>query len=151
LREVPVYVELQDVSDAVGMGMQLYCEMGKTDFRPESKVGLQCEMRDKDKKIVKYTDYPFGGGTPRSEWVKLPSDGTIRLRATPFGVARAKEMGITPGLGKLWLIKDGDPNEYSLSGTFTIAPADKGLEKDGGHIWRGEIALPAVKIKNNRK
>ncbi len=150
LREVAVYVELQDASEAIGMGLQIFCEMGKTDFRPEYKGGLQCEMHDKDKRVVPHTDYAFGGATPKSEWVKLPSDATIRVRATPFGVARAKEMGITPDLGKLWVIKDGDPNEYFLSGAFTVAPADKGLEKDGGHIWRGEIVLPPVRIKNKR-
>jgi len=146
--EFPVYVELQDVSEAIGPGMQIYCAMGDADDRPGSKSGLNCEMRDKDKKIVKHTDYPFGGQTPRSEWVKLPSEATIRLRATPFQVGRAKVMGITPDLGHLWLIPEGDPNDYFLSGTFTVAPADKDLEKDGSHIWRGELVLPPVRLKN---
>jgi len=150
LRDVAVYVELQDASEAIGMGMQLFCEMGKTDFSPDYKGGLQCEMHDKDRRLVPHTDYPFGGRVPKSEWVQLPSDATIRLRASPFGVRRAKAMSITPDLGKLWVIADGDPNEYFLSGTFTVAPADNGLEKDGGHIWRGAIVLPAVRIKNKR-
>jgi hypothetical protein len=59
-------------------------------------------------------------------------------------------MAISPELGKLWVIKDDDPNEYFLSSTFTIAPAEDGIEKDGGHIWRGVINLPAVRIKNKR-
>jgi len=149
-REVAVYVELQDASEARGSGMQLYCEMGKTDFRPEYKNGLQCEMRDKDKKLVSSTGYPFGGGAPKAEWVKLPCDATIRLRATPFGLRRANAMAISPELNKLWVIGDDDPNEFFLSGTFTIAPANDRIEMDGGHIWRGAIALPAVRIKNKR-
>jgi hypothetical protein len=149
-REVAVYVELQDASEARGHGMQLYCEMGKTDFRPEYKGGLQCEMRDKDKKLVGSTGYPFGGGVPKPEWVRLPCDATIRLRASPFGLRRDNAMAISPELGKLWVIKDDDPNEYFLSSTFTIAPAEDGIEKDGGHIWRGVINLPAVRIKNKR-
>jgi hypothetical protein len=130
--------------------MQLYCEMAKTDFRPEYKGGLQCKMHDKDKKLVPSTGYPFGGGVPKSEWVRLPCDATIRLRATPFGLRRDNAMAISPELSKLWVIKDDDPNEYFLSGTFTIAPAEDGIEKDGGHIWRGVIDLPAVRIKNKQ-
>ena len=149
LREVAVYVELQDASKAIGQGMQLFCEMGKSDLGPEYKGGLQCEMHDKDKRLVNHTDYSFGGATPRSEWVRLPGDATMRLRASPFGVRRAKAMSITPHLGKLWVIEDGDPNEYFLSGTFTVAPADDGIEKNGVHIWRGAIVLPTVRIKNN--
>ena len=148
LREVAVYVELQDASESRGKGMQLFCEMGKTDLRPEYKGGLKCEMHDKDKKLVKSTGYPFGGGVPKSEWVTLPCDATIRLRATPFGLRRAKAMAISPEINKLWVIGDEDSNEYYLSGTFTIAPAESRLEKDGGHIWRGTIVLPAVRIKN---
>ena len=150
-REVAVYVELQDASKAIGQGMQLFCEMGKSDLRPEYKGGLQCEMHDKDQRLVNHTGYSFGGRTPTSEWVRLPSDATIRLRASPFGVHRAKAMAITPHLGKLWVIGDDDPNEYFLSGTFTVAPADDRIEKNDEHIWRGAIVLPAVRIANQRK
>ena len=45
-RDTIVYVELQDASDFVGHGMQLFCDLGKTDLRPEYKQGLKCEMRD---------------------------------------------------------------------------------------------------------
>jgi hypothetical protein len=82
--------------------------------------------------------------------VKLPCDATIRLRASPFGLRRAKAIAISPELNKLWEIGDYDPNEYFLSGTFTIAPADDRIEKDDGHIWRGTIVLPPVRIKNKR-
>ena len=150
LREVAVYVELQDASKAIGHGMQLFCEMGKSDFRPEYKGGLQCEMHDKDKRLVNPAGFPFGGAVPISEWIRLPSDATIRLRASPFGIRRAKAMAISPELNKLWVIEDHDTNEYFLSGTFTVAPADDRLEKDGAHIWRGTIVLPAMQIKNKR-
>jgi hypothetical protein len=149
-REVVVYVELQDACEFVGNGMQLFCEMSKTDFRPEYKGGLQCEMRDKDKKLVKPTGYPFGGQVPKSEWVRLPGDATIRLRASPFGVHRAKAMAITPELNKLWVIKDDDLKEYYLSGTFTVAPADDLTPKGDEHVWRGAIVLPAIWINNKQ-
>ena len=65
-REVAVYVELQDARESIGNSMRIFCDMGKTDFRPEYKGGLQCELQDKDKKPVKSTSYPFGGAVPAS-------------------------------------------------------------------------------------
>src|SRR5439155_24349318 len=34
-REFVVYVELQDASEAIGGSMRLFCDFGRTDFRPE--------------------------------------------------------------------------------------------------------------------
>jgi hypothetical protein len=147
-REVAV---LQDASEAVGGSMRLFCDFGKTDFRPKYKGGLQCELRDKDKQPVKSTSYPFGGAIPKSQWVTLPTDATIRLRASPFGVHRVKAMAITPHLGKLWVIGDDDPNEYFLSGTFTVDPVADRIPPGEEHVWRGTIDLPAVRIVNQRK
>ena len=149
-REVAVYVELQDGRESIGNSMRIFCDMGKTDFRPEYKGGLQCELQDKDKKPVKSTSYPFGGAVPASEWVTLPTDATIRLRASPFGIHQAKAMAITPHLGKLWVIGDDDPNEYFLSGTFTVDPDAGRKTIEEPHVWRGTIVLPAVRIMNHR-
>jgi hypothetical protein len=151
LRDVAVYVELQDASDAVGHGMQIFCEMSRTDFRPEYKGGLVCEMRDKENQLIPPTrSNAFGGATPATRWVMLPDDATIRLRASPYGIRRAKAMSIMPSLRSLWVIADDDPKEYFLSGTFTVAPTDDRLEKEGGHIWRGTLVLPPMRIKNTR-
>jgi hypothetical protein len=149
--EVAVYVELQDASEAVGGSLQLFCDLGKTDFRPENKGGLQCELRDKDKQPVRSTDFPFSGAVPQSQWVTLPSDGTIRLRTSPFGIQRDKGLAICPDLGKLWVIGDDDQNEYFLSGTFTIDPAEERVPPHKEHVWRGTIVLPAMRIVNQRK
>jgi hypothetical protein len=150
-RQVVVYVELQDASEAVGGSMRLFCEFGKTDFRPEYKRGLQCELQDKDKRPVKSTPFPFSGAVPKSEWVTLPSDATFRLRASPFGIHRAKALAIAPDLGKLWVIADDDPNEYYLSGTFTVDPATDRIPPGKEHVWRGTIVLPAVRVVNQRQ
>jgi hypothetical protein len=80
-----VYVEIQDASESVGE-LRLFCDMGPHDFRPEYKGGLRCELRDKDQKPVATMPFEFGGWTPKSMWVTLPADATIRLRAMPFGV-----------------------------------------------------------------
>ena len=145
-RHVALYVELQDASDAIGPTMRLFCDMGKHDFRGDYKGGLDCELRDKNGQPVKTTPFPFGGGVPKSEWVSLPSDATIRLRATPFGISRVKAKAICPHLGKLWVIADDDPNEYFLSGTFTIEPPDGPVAANNEHIWMGTIELPALRL-----
>ena len=150
-RAVAVYVELQEASEAIGGSLRLFCEMGKSDFRPEYKGGLNCEMKDKDGKTVKSAPFPFGGAVPRSEWITLPPDGTIRLRASPFGISQAGALAISPHLGALWIIPDGDPGEYSLSGTFTIDSPKERTPTDDEHIWRGTLELPAVRIVNRRK
>jgi hypothetical protein len=150
-REVAVYVELQDACDFVGHGMQLYCEVSKTDFRPEFKRGLTCELRDKAGKLIEPQGFPIGGGVPRNEWVKLPVDATICLRTTPFGIHRPGALAICPGLGGMWVIHDGDRQEYQLSGTFTIDPPDDQKPPvDAQHVWRGTLELPPAKIVSRK-
>lgn len=145
-RETPIYVELQDASDFIGAGMRLYCDLGKHDYRPEYKGGLHCELRDKDERLVESKSFPFGGAIPKSEWIKLPVDATIQLRATPFGIHREKAITVCPHLGQCWVISEDDANAYSLSGSFTVAPPPE--EDDGSkeHVWEGTIDLPAVRI-----
>jgi len=150
-REVAVYVELQDACDFIGGRMQFFCDLGKTDFRPEYKGGLQCELKDKDKRPVKSTPFAFGGAVPKSEWVTLPTDATIRLRASPFGIHQPKALAIAPSLNNLWVIGDDDPNEYFLSGTFTVDPAADRKPTGEEHVWRGTIVLPAVRIVSQGK
>jgi hypothetical protein len=155
-----VYVELQDISASVGRSMRLFCNLGDANFRPEHKRGLQCELLDKDGHPVPSAAFAFSGGIPRSEWVTLPSDATVRLRCSPFGVYRTDALAISPHLGKLWVIADDDPREYFLSGSFTVDPAGhllppgKGSEiapADVEHVWRGTIVLPAVRIASARR
>ena len=151
-RRIAVYLEIQDACDFISSsGMQLFCDLGRHDFRPEYKGGLRCEMRDKDQKVIEPRGYPFGGAVPLSEWVWLPTDATIRLRSTPFGISGANAMAISPGLNQMWEIADGDAGEYFLSGTFTIDPAADRVPTGEGHVWRGTIELPAMKIVNPRK
>jgi hypothetical protein len=150
-REVAVYIELQDVSEAVGETMLLFGDFGRTDFRPEYKGGLRCQLRDKDDKPVKPASFPFGGGIPGSQWVMLPSDASIRLRATPFGMHQPNALAICPGLGTSWVIGDDDPGEYFLSGTFTIDPAADRKPPSGDWVWRGTIELPPARIVNRTK
>lgn len=150
-REVIVYVELQDASQAAGRTMQLYCDLGRNDFRPEYKSGLHCEMQDKNGRAVPGKGFPFSGGVPKSQWITLPSDATIRLRASPFGIHRQKALAIAPQLDKLWVIAENDLAEYLLSGTFTIDPGNDRNPPAEGHVWRGTLTLPGMRIPNAPK
>jgi hypothetical protein len=150
LREVVVYVELQDAREFVGESLWIFCEMGRYDFRPDYNRGLKCEMRDKDDRPVAPTGFPFGGAVPKSEWVKLPVDATIRLRATPFGIRRAGAMAVSPDVSSQWIIGDDDANEYFLSGEFAVNPGEDQKPPGDEHIWRGTIVLPAVRIINKK-
>jgi hypothetical protein len=152
-REVAVYVELQDAGDFVGRSMWLFCDLGKTDFRPEYKGGLHCQLLDKDKRPVPPAPFAFGGAVPASQWITLPTDATIRLRLSPFGISRPNALAISPQPSKLWVIAEDDANEYFLSGTFTIdppnnlvAPAEEIPPGEAPHVWRGTIVLPAARI-----
>jgi hypothetical protein len=150
-RAVAVYLELQDASEAVGRPMQIFCDFGRTDFRPEYKGGLHCTLRDAGKREVRSEPIAFGGGVPASEWIGLPPDATIRLRSTPFGIHGKDAIVIMPTLDNKWTIAEKDPKEYFLSGTFTAEPDEKAAAGAGdGHIWRGTLDLPAVRIVANK-
>ena len=45
-REVVLYVELHTATSFLGRPMQVYCDMGKNDYRPEYLSGLHCELKD---------------------------------------------------------------------------------------------------------
>ncbi len=150
-REVTVYVELRDASEARGQGMRIYCDFGKTDFSGKTKTGLICELRDADGTPVDSQPFAFGGGVPKSEWVSLPTDATIRLRASPFGIYRPGAKAICPHLNVLWVIDDDDPKDYFLSGTFTVDPEEGRKEVSDPQIWRGTLKLPAARIAGKGK
>jgi hypothetical protein len=146
-REVAVYIELQDASESIHPDLQLWCEVAKTDYRPENKKGLHCEMTDAKGNKIESKGFPFGGGVPRNQWIALPSDATIRLRMTPFGIHQPGALAVCPDLGGMWIIADDDKAEYRLSGTFTIDPAeDNKPPADELYVWRGTITFPPMQI-----
>jgi hypothetical protein len=150
-REVVVYVELRDATPFLGSPMRLYCDMGRTDFRPEHRSGLQCELKDENNHSVESAAFGFGGAVPLSQWVTLPSDATIRLRASPFGIHHSQGMAISPHLGTVWVIGDDDSNDYSLSGTFAIISPENSVSPSDEHVWTGTIDLPPIPIVNKHR
>ena len=147
-REVAVYVELQGAHDFIGNDLRLFCDLGRTDFRPEYKGGLHCTMRDKDGQEIPATGYPFSGAMPRSQWLTLPVAATLRLRASPFGIHRPGALAISPQANQLWVINANDPRAYFLSGTFTVDPAQDPSPIGNEHVWRGTLILPPARIVN---
>ncbi len=150
-REVVLYVELRDATSSVGRSMRLYCDMGRTDFRPENRSGLLCELKDRSNRAVESAAIAFSGAVPLSQWVTLPSDATIRLRASPFGIHRSQGMAVSPYLGTVWVIDDDDSNEYSLSGTFAIIPPKNSVSPSDDYVWTGTIDLPPIRIVNRHR
>ena len=148
-QEVVVYVELQDASDSIGNSKRLYCDFSSTNLQPENQSGLRCVMKTRDNALVSAKSFPFGGGIPGSEWITLPTDASIRLRATPFGIHRENAMAISSGPGTLWVIDNADTKEYFLSGTLIIDPPANVIQGDSENVWRGTISLPAVRIIND--
>jgi hypothetical protein len=147
-REVVLYVELRNASSFVGDSMSLYCDMGKTESGAGNRSGLQCELKDGRNRSVEAVPYAFGGAVPLSQWVTLPSDATIRMRASPFGIHRSQGIAISPHLGTVWVIADDDSNKYTLSGTFAISPPQGTVAPSDDHVWIGAIDLPPVCIVN---
>lgn len=147
-RDVGVYLELQETADAVGgEPLWLYCELGRSDFRPEYRPGLHCELRDATGKPVPSEPFAFSGAVPRSEWVVLPPDATLRLRASPWGLRRPGALVLAPDVAHLWVIRLTAEQDYTLGGTFTIEPADDWQPPAAGWVWRGTLELPAVPIR----
>ena len=129
--------------------MRIFCDLGRTDFGPEYKWGLHCAMLDKDKGPVPPAPGAFSGGAPRSQWVTLPADATVRLRASPFGIHPENAFAVSATPATAWVIQDNDTKEYFLRGTFTAGKDADGGDKRGGgarQIWHGTLDLPAVRV-----
>ena len=144
-----VYVELQN------LGLrptEIYfdAEHGH-DFRREYKGGLNCDLFDLQGKPVSQRMSAFGGRCPASQWITLPYDSTVRLRANCFGIRSPKEGGLVlPFPGKEWFIQPTDTNTYFLSATFTaIAPINH-VSDEVKHavivVWDGTLIFPQMQI-----
>jgi hypothetical protein len=147
--EIITYIELQDASEASGRSMRVFCDLGKTDFRPENNSGLKFELLDKDNHPVSSPHYAFSGGAPSSQWITLPADATIRLRTSPFGVTDATGLAIAPDMSNLWVLQSHDSTEYSLEATFTVDLSKiVGPENTStnDHVWHGTIMLPPLRV-----
>jgi len=145
--ETEFYLDLQNVSDAIGAPMRIYFDVWHN---------LRCEMRDAEGKPFR-TGVGGDGGGPAACWITLPYNSTIRLRANMYGYGAQKSEGLLLMLGPSaggWRIKAGDTNEYFLSGTFAATPPTNYYTKDFETLrseWRGTLVLPTMKVYGKEK
>jgi hypothetical protein len=139
--ETMLYLELQNVTAAVGDPLRLYFDPVK---------GLRCELRDSTGKAV--GGGGFGnGGRPGADWISLPYDSTVRLRASMYGHGRAPGDGLTLTVAPdaSWTIPPGDTKEYHLTGILTVDREPKDIPKNASEaraVWSGTLVLPKTKL-----
>lgn len=152
LVDIAVYVELKEVSNFIGGDVAIYCDLGKTNFGGDYPYGLSCEMLDEDGNSAPQQGFAFGGATPRSRWVILGTDDSVRLRVNPFGVRRHTEPGLPVYVdGGFWFLAADDPQTYRLQGTFGAGPQTDVAAPEGAHVWQGRLDLPPVLLPPERR
>jgi hypothetical protein len=135
VRETTIYLELQEVSDAVGQPKDVY-------FDP-SHERLKCQLLDADGKEVPQGAGARSGGNPGPCWLTLPHDSTIRLPVSPYGFGRDPADGLLlPFTQSQWLIPAGQTRH--LAATFTSQPP-KGHDRT--KVWQGTLTLPKMSVK----
>ena len=144
-----VYVELQNLSLRP---TEVYFDGGHgNDLRPEHKGGLHCDLFDSRGTPVPRRMSAFSGQCPTSQWITLPGDDTIRLRANCFGIGSPKEGGLVlPFLDKEWFIESQDDHHYFLSASFTATSPANHVSGETKHlrnvVWDGTLMFPKLDI-----
>jgi len=143
--ETEVYLELQNVSGAIGAPMKIYFDPGQ---------GLRCEVLDAHGKPPPDVGGGGSGGGAGACWITLPYDSTIRLRANMYGYGKKEGDGLliqmSPPNIQRWDIQSSDTNPYFMSGTFTIATPAEYVARDFDEtrsIWSGTLELPKMRIQ----
>jgi hypothetical protein len=138
--DVAVYVELQEYSNSIGDGLQVYCDL---------KNGLACKVRDPRGEPPPPVGTGYSGGGPTAQWIKLAPFASARLRATMYAGGKLSDGGWGfwfPGSGDC-TIKGSDTNTYYLSALLKVNPLSANTNcLDGAQVWRGTINLPPVEI-----
>jgi hypothetical protein len=136
--EVLLYVEIENANSAWGKPLKVYFDPG---------AGLKFEVLDADGKPIPTSPTGGSGGDVGPDWIAIPYDSSVRLRANPGGWGRGKNtdlvLPLRPWQSQYWrLPADG---EYYLQGTLKISPP---TEDDIERIddWRGELKFPKTKI-----
>ena len=142
--ETEVYLELQNVSGAVGAPMQIYFDPGQ---------GLRCEVLDTQGRPPPQMGGGGNGGGAGACCVTLPYDATIRLRANMYGhgyrVGNGLYIQMCPPNAQHWVIQPSDTNVYFMSGTFTSSSPTNHVTSgpdDVPAIWSGTLEFPKMKV-----
>jgi hypothetical protein len=139
----PVFLELENLTPRRDRELAVYFALGD---------GLECEFRDADGKPTTMSPMWFINGPSmpwtRQNWVTVPFDGSVRLRADPQrGGFSPKPNGliIQMGIQSRWNILAGTNNQF-LSGNFS--PPTNHPPPPGSHVWQGTLKLPAARISS---
>ena len=137
----PVYVELQNLSPRTDKALAVYFAIGD---------GLEYELRDEHGKplprIPRVWIVGFQNPRTRQNWVTVPFDGSVRLRADPvLGGFSPKPNGLDIELSTddRWMVTPTNSACF-LSGNFS-PPVNHPTPPDS-HVWQGKLELPAMRI-----
>ena len=146
-----VYLDLQEDSGAAGACLEI-------EWNPVSSVRF--EVTNGSGQSVPTVRGAYSGPALPHEWLKLPPDSTMRLRASPYnGGGRAKDGSLnimSPDLAT-WSLKPSTTNDYFLSVTLAIGPSVSTVPTNRVHLgkeqfahflntWQGTLRMPKVKI-----
>ncbi len=156
-----VYLELQECSEMWGGCLDVYCNLepsvalgGHPDAQGRKRVEKAAaiwELRDASGKLVPQSPGGFGGGAPGASWVSMPSDSTVRLRASVYGGGRLEDGSLSIFfLSNHWVIPPRSTNDYYLSCIFTVDPPKNQVALPEHHVWQGTLVLPKMKIPVQR-
>ncbi len=114
--------------------------------------GCDWELRDSTNKTIPNSPGGASGGEPAAEWVLLPCDSTVRLRASAYNGGRLKASVFTIDLPyhHFWQIPAHGTNQYFLSGTFIVNPPPNHVPRSNHVVWSGKLTLPKVRIPLDR-
>jgi len=152
-----VYLELQELAETWGGTIEVYCNMeptvaiaGGPDAQGHERIrkaAAQWELGDGSGRPIPEAGGGFGGGAPGVDWVTMPTDSTVRLRASVFGGGRLKNGSLHIFfLAKSWVIPPRSTNDYYLSCTFTVEPPTNHVALPEHRVWHGTLKLPSMKI-----
>ena len=136
-----VYLELQHV----------FAGAWRLPFEVYFPNGLHFEMKDQRNEPIPKTLVVMVGPRPSSDWIPLPDDSTVRLRADDFlsGPETAPEGLEILVPGGCWIVPPKATNEFFLSATYT--PSHDHPSPRGYPVWQGTLKLPAVRIPVEKK
>ena len=158
---IAVYVEFQECADSWGGTLDVYCNMKPTvalGAGPDSQgrerieeAAAHWEMRDASNRPVPESPGGFGGGAPGADWITLPCDSTVRLRASVYGGGRLKDGSLSIFfLSNHWVIPPRSTNDYYLSCTFVVDPPTNHVALPEHRVWHGSLSLPRMRIPVQR-
>ena len=159
--DLAVYLELQDCSDVWGRVIDVYCNMMPTvalGAHPDAQgretieqAAGRWELHDAAGHSVPDSPGGFSGGGPGRYWMSIPTDSTVRLRATLYGGGKGEDGQLHLLLPSHdWQIPSRSTNDYFLSCTFTVDPPTNHIVENGHRVWLGTLKLPPMKIPVQR-